>query len=94
MGGVIEWTWDAFDGEILIQLTDQGPGIPTDALPAIFQSGYTSRAQGQGLGLAIARKIVGEMGGRIWANNLARGGAQFSVIFPQTQPLRSQPAQF
>lgn len=91
LGGTIEWMWDVFEGEVLIQITDQGSGIPADALQAIFQPGYTQRPQGQGLGLAIANKIVHEYGGRIWANNLARGGAQFSIILPQNQPHQSPP---
>ena len=93
-GSGIEWTWDTFDGEVLIQVSDQGPGIPQGSLLKIFQPGYTQRPQGQGLGLAITRKIVERYGGRIWANNLPAGGAQFSLIFPQTQPLRSSPVQF
>mgnify|MGYP001791857088 CR=1 FL=1 len=92
-GGVIEWTWDVFDSEVLMQITAQGPGMPPSAMRAIFQPGYTQRpqgqGQGQGLGLAIINKIVREHGGRVWANNLTRGGAQFSVIFPQTQILQS-----
>lgn len=84
-GSGIEWTWDTFDGEVLIQVSDQGPGIPQESLLKIFQPGYTQRPQGQGLGLAITRKIVERYGGRIWANNLPAGGAQFSLIFPQTQ---------
>lgn len=91
-GGMIEWTWDVFDGEVLMQITDQGPGIPPQAGQTVFQPGYTQRPQGQGLGLAIVHKIVREHGGRIWVNNLAHGGAQFSVIFPQTQTLQSSPS--
>ncbi|NEQ44392.1 MAG: HAMP domain-containing histidine kinase [Leptolyngbya sp. SIOISBB] len=91
-GGMIEWTWDVFEGEVLMQITDQGPGIPPQAGQAVFQPGYTQRPQGQGLGLAIVHKIVREHGGRIWVNNLAQGGAQFSVIFPQTQTLQSSPS--
>jgi len=91
--GRIEWTWEGFDGEVLVQITDQGPGIPPAAAQAIFQSGYTQRPGGQGLGLAIAHKIVREHGGRIWAHNLSVGGAQFNVIFPQTPRLQSLRAQ-
>lgn len=89
LGGCIAWTWEGFDGEALIQIADQGPGIPAGAGQTIFQPGYTQRPNGQGLGLAIVHKIVRQHGGRIWANNLAQGGAQFSVIFPQTPRLQS-----
>lgn len=83
-GGLIEWTWEQFDGEVLMQIADQGPGIPAAAVHDIFQPGYTRRPEGQGLGLSIVHKIVAELGGRIWVNNLARSGAQFNLIFPQT----------
>ncbi|MEM1291731.1 MAG: HAMP domain-containing sensor histidine kinase [Cyanobacteria bacterium P01_H01_bin.162] len=88
IGGTIAWSWDAFDGEVLVQICDQGPGISPGAGLSIFQPGYTERPQGHGWGLTITQKIVAAYGGRIWANNTPQGGAQFSVIFPQIQPLQ------
>ena len=88
VGGTIVWSWDAFDGEVLVQICDQGPGISPGARLSIFQPGYTERPQGHGFGLTIVQKIVAAYGGRIWVNNTPQGGAQFSVIFPQTQSLQ------
>lgn len=92
--GMIEFTWDVFDGEVLFQIRDQGPGIPSSEVPKIFQPGYTRRENGHGLGLSIVQKLVQAMGGRIWVNNLLQGGAQFSVIFPQSSLPQYPPAQF
>ncbi|MGD1931351.1 MAG: sensor histidine kinase [Leptolyngbyaceae cyanobacterium] len=88
IGGTIVWSWDAFDGEVLVQICDQGSGISPGAGLSIFQPGYTERPQGHGWGLTITQKIVAAYGGRICANNTPQGGAQFSVIFPQIQPLQ------
>ena len=61
--------------EALVQIDDDGPGIPPENLETIFQRFYTARPKGaafggnSGLGLAIARHIVEAHGGKIWAEN-------------------------
>jgi two-component system sensor histidine kinase ChvG len=79
-------------GEIVIQVDDDGPGIPPENLETIFERFYTSRPKGaafggnSGLGLAIARQIVEAHGGRIWADNRSADGkvtgARFTVALP------------
>ncbi len=76
-------------GQIRIEVTDEGPGIPTDNLETIFERFYTQRPSGaafgshSGLGLAIARQIVTAHGGRIRASNRSdRSGARFTVDLP------------
>jgi two-component system phosphate regulon sensor histidine kinase PhoR len=67
-----------------ITIRDEGPGISADLLPRIFEEGVRGRddSVGYGLGLAIAREIVEDHGGRIEAGNHPRGGAVFTIRLP------------
>ncbi|HEY6123632.1 MAG TPA: PAS domain S-box protein [Steroidobacteraceae bacterium] len=60
-----------------IAVLDNGCGIPPQRLPELFDSFFTTKAEGMGVGLSIARWIVLAHGGRIWAANRAAGGAEF-----------------
>lgn len=71
--------------DIEIRIVDGGPGIPPDRLDRLFDSFYTSKAHGMGLGLSIARSIVEAHGGWIHAENNPSAGATFRVIFPPFQ---------
>ncbi len=69
-------------GEVEFQIVDAGTGIPTERLSHLFDSFYTSKSHGMGLGLSIARSIVEAHGGRIRAENNREGGAKFRVTLP------------
>jgi C4-dicarboxylate-specific signal transduction histidine kinase len=69
-------------GEIEFEIVDAGTGIPADRLDRLFDSFYTSKAHGMGLGLSIARSIVESHGGRIHATNNREAGATFRVTLP------------
>jgi PAS domain S-box-containing protein len=60
-----------------ISVTDSGRGIPPDKLPRLFDSFFTTKENGMGLGLAIARSIIDSHQGRIFAENNSGGGATF-----------------
>ncbi len=69
-------------------LADDGPGIPPEHLPRIFNPFFTTKqpGEGRGLGLSVAHSIVTEHGGRIWAENGPEGGAVFKIDLPIGEP--------
>lgn len=72
---------------VLVSVDDNGPGIAEDHLPRLFDSFFSTRAGGMGLGLAIARNIVTEAGGSIHVENRAEGGASFRIALPAHTPV-------
>ena len=63
---------------------DDGPGIPADVLPNLFEAFVTTRldARGTGLGLTVAEGIISQHGGTISASNRPEGGACLEVLLP------------
>jgi signal transduction histidine kinase len=78
------------DGRVVLSVMDNGPGIPVQDLPRIFERFYQvdkSRVRvrkegGAGLGLAIAREIVQAHGGTIWVESVEGLGTRFNVELP------------
>jgi PAS domain S-box-containing protein len=68
---------------VLIQVKDSGKGFNLDQLPHIFDSFYTTKAHGIGMGLSISRSIVEAHGGRLWATPGSANGAVFQLILPK-----------
>jgi signal transduction histidine kinase/HAMP domain-containing protein len=61
------------DSRVVISVEDNGPGVPAELLPKIFDPYFSTKSTGTGLGLAIARKAIEEHGGRIHAENAEPG---------------------
>ena len=72
---------------IEVRVADSGTGIPTDKLNRIFDTFYTTKRDGTGLGLSVARTIVETYGGKIWAENRPGGGAVFRFTLPLSRML-------
>ena len=71
---------------VALRVADSGRGVPEELLPKLFEPFVTSKAQGAGLGLAIAKRIVEAHGGRIEVAPVPEGGTEFCVQLPVHGP--------
>ena len=70
------------ENSILITVRDRGRGIDPEQLPKLFDSFFTTKRGGMGMGLSIVRTIVQAHNGKVWAENGHDGGAIFYVQLP------------
>jgi two-component system nitrogen regulation sensor histidine kinase NtrY len=75
---------DPARGQLLVEVTDTGHGIPREDFPRLFQPYFSTRERGTGLGLAIVQRIVNEHNGRIRAEQNRPRGAKFIIELPAT----------
>lgn len=80
--GVVEAQVTLERGKLVMRVRDHGKGLPEGAEQRIFEPFHTTRTQGTGLGLAVARRIVEQHGGQIRAENHPEGGALFTLVVP------------
>ena len=86
---------------VLLTVEDTGPGIPTEFLERVFDSGFTTRAasrswpesQHHGLGLSIVRELVEAAGGTVRAGNAPLSGARFEIELPLTNVIPNLPSE-
>jgi signal transduction histidine kinase len=70
----------AKSGRILVDITDQGPGIPHELRQKVFEPFFTTKPGGTGLGLAICRSIVKRYDGDIWIEQADDGGTSVKIL--------------
>ena len=80
-GGTIAVSTTATHDTVSITVTDDGPGIPAENLPLIFEPFFTCKGAGTGLGLSITERIVQEHHGRITVDTSEKGTA-FTLTLP------------
>ena len=76
--------------EAIVEIADTGCGIPADRLDTIFDDFVTTKRRGLGLGLAISKKVVEQLGGTIAVASQVGLGSTFTLRFPIT---KARPAQ-
>jgi nitrogen fixation/metabolism regulation signal transduction histidine kinase len=71
------------EAQYVVEVDDDGPGIPPDIEQALFDPYVTTKPDGTGLGLSIVKKIIVDHGGSIEAGPGALGGARFRIVLPR-----------
>ena len=79
--------------EVEIAVRDNGPGLTADVQQHLFESFFTTKTQGLGLGLPIVQSIIERHHGRVWAENADQGGAIFRVTLPARPGSREDPSE-
>jgi len=70
---------------VLVQVQDSGKGLDPEQADRIFESFFTTKPQGIGMGLSISRSIIEAHGGRLWATSGASHGAVFQFTLPKAE---------
>ncbi|RYD69531.1 MAG: ATP-binding protein, partial [Verrucomicrobiaceae bacterium] len=86
--GILEQPPEEFDGMLVYFVRDNGLGIPDAYLPkvfAIFQRLHANVAPGEGIGLALVRRMVERHGGKIWVESKEGIGSTFFVALPRKE---------
>lgn len=83
-GGLVVAAVEGLDDRVQVRVYDTGCGIAPERLQAIFEDFVTTKRRGLGLGLAISRKIVEQLGGRISVASEVGKGTTFVIDFPRT----------
>lgn len=88
--GLVKVEISKAQGLASIAVTDTGRGIPPENLPNIFRAFYTTKGNGTGLGLSLARRIVEDHHGRIEVNSVVGKGSRFVVQLPFCAPVTQE----
>lgn len=80
--GRIEIRVSSDSGQVLITVTDNGPGIPEKHQDRLFESFFTTKPKGVGLGLSICKTIAAAHGGNLRYEQRERGGSRFALSLP------------
>jgi signal transduction histidine kinase len=88
-GGSLGVATRAGDGNVVVEIEDTGPGIPSDLRAQVFKPFFTTKREGNGLGLAISARIVAEHGGHIGYRCPPSGGTIFTVTLQQARSGRA-----
>lgn len=96
-GGEIIIDVEAQNDQVILRISDTGPGIPPADQPHIFEKFYRASnvpkgVGGSGLGLSIVKSIVENHQGRIWVESLLGQGSAFTVVLPLYKQAVAQPA--
>ena len=78
-------------GRLVVEIEDNGKGLPQENRERLTEPYVTTRTKGTGLGLAIVKKIMEDHGGDLYLEDAPGGGARVGLVFPLTEPSSSLP---
>ena len=81
-GGVLGLTAYKKENSIVIVVSDTGKGIPEDVKPNVFRPLMTTKAKGQGLGLAVVKRLIEGLNGKVSFNSEVDKGTKFTIELP------------
>ena len=89
-GGDVQIKLDTNNGQALVSVVDNGPGIRAKDLPRVFEKFYRARSElddipGTGLGLAIVKTIAEHHGGQVWVESKPEVGSVFTIALPKRE---------
>lgn len=79
---IINVTSSAQNDQIVVTISDSGPGVPLYIRKKIFDPFYTTKDGNTGIGLSLCHRIVADHGGSLTVNDSDRGGAEFKIALP------------
>lgn len=81
--GIVKINLEEQNDKLIIQVNDNGSGIPADIQDKLFVPNFTTKSKGMGLGLAISKNIIVQLGGTISFETKQGEGSTFTVIIPK-----------
>jgi len=82
--GIVELDYNLNNNQLVIEVNDNGPGIPDELKKKIFDLYFTTKNEGTGIGLSVAQKIISEHNGTIEVFSEAGKSTKFKITLPQT----------
>jgi two-component system sensor kinase FixL len=73
----------ANDQGVEVCVTDSGPVLTGESIEQLFETFYTTKPHGMGVGLSISRSIIEAHGGKLWAENNPHGGLEVRFTLPE-----------
>lgn len=83
--GIIDITYTYNGTSMLLQIKDNGNGIPENLRERIFEPNFTTKSSGTGLGLAFVKNSIENAGGKIWYETVGGEGTTFFLNFPEAK---------
>ena len=91
-GGSVAIEFEEDDESVMVEVSDTGRGIPPEILSNIFRPFFTTKGEGTGLGLSLAKRIVEDHAGRIEVSSRLGQGSRFSIILPKVRQMQFETA--